>query len=86
MERRRDAERQISINSMWSLQPHCGNFYCGPQIKQNGLNLWCHPRLQLAAAVFSVCSGVGGEGVCVKHISHPSHTTLNTDMIKHVHD
>lgn len=36
---RRDAERQISINSMWSLQPHSGNFYCGPQIKQNGFNL-----------------------------------------------
>lgn len=58
VERGRAAERQISINSMWSLQPHCGNFYCGPQIKQKGFNLQCHPRLQLTATVFLCVCGV----------------------------
>lgn len=54
-ERGRDAESQISINSMWSLQPHCGNFYCGPQIRRKGFNLQCHLRLRLYSCCVSVC-------------------------------
>lgn len=52
MERGRGPENQASINSMWSLQPHCGKFDCGPQIKQNGFNLWCHPGPQLLLVVY----------------------------------
>lgn len=47
-----DAEKQISITSMWSLEPHCGKFECGPQIKQKGFNLWRHLRLQLTVVVY----------------------------------
>ena len=68
MEGGRDPQKQSSINSVcayvcvcvcvcvWSLQPHCGNFDCGPQITREGFNLWRHLRLQLIpAALVYVC-------------------------------
>lgn len=37
---------------MWSLQPHCGNIDCGPQIRQNRFNLWRHSGLHLMVVVY----------------------------------
>lgn len=53
--RGRGPQKQSSINSLLSLQPHCGNFGCGPQIKWNRFNLWRHPRLQLMVLVSFTC-------------------------------
>lgn len=53
--RGRGPQKQSSINSLLSLQLHCGNSDCGPQIKWNGFNLWRHPGLQLMVLVFFTC-------------------------------